>query len=129
MSYNLLALHGGDVVCADEMTDAMQASIDGVIAAIKRVYNEKGQIVPASGALLDAAWDAYNALDDQLKALVPNLKDLEAADTVYVVVSAIDNLGEITLDSADEIASVRGDRKSTRLNSSHPLSSRMPSSA
>ena len=56
MSYNLLALHGGDVVCADEMTDAMQASIDGVIAAIKRVYNEKGQIVPASGALLDAAF-------------------------------------------------------------------------
>ena len=111
MSYNLLALHGGDVVCADEMTDAMQASIDGVIAAIKRVYNEKGQIVPASGALLDAAWDAYNALDDQLKALVPNLKDLEAADTVYVVVSAIENLGEITLDSADEIASVRGDYK------------------
>lgn len=95
----------------DEMTDACRPASTASSRPSKRVYNEKGQIVPASGALLDAAWDAYNALDDQLKALVPNLKDLEAADTVYVVVSAIENLGEITLDSADEIASVRGDYK------------------
>ena len=41
-----------------------------------------------------------------------------------------DNTAQAVLDSFESICNIRGlDRKSTRLNSSHPTTSRMPSSA
>ena len=41
----------------------------------------------------------------------------------------IDNLSNSSADVVDNIEKVSGDRKSTRLNSSHDRQSRMPSSA
>lgn len=56
---------------------------------------------------IDAARNAYNALTDEQKALVNNYSDLTHAEEVYKhvdeVVKAIDNIGNVTLDSGDEI--------------------------
>ncbi|MHB1452619.1 MAG: hypothetical protein ACYCYM_01515 [Saccharofermentanales bacterium] len=107
MTLDLLSLHGGEVVCADEISDTQIAALQTVIDKINDVYTDDWQIVPASGDRLAEAFDAYNNLEASIKALVSNLNDLYVADEVYNVVSEIDSLGTITLESADEIASIR----------------------
>lgn len=111
MEYDLLALHGGNVVCADEITDAQRAELEAVVAAIVNIYNEKGQIDAASGAKIEAAWALYNKLPADIKALVSNVKQLETADLVYQVVDAIEHIGTVTLDSKELIESIRSDYK------------------
>ena len=67
---------------------------------------------------------------DTNKARVEHLT--ESYDVLGIVGngSSITTLAEAGIEDADVFIAVTGsDRKSTRLNSSHPLSSRMPSSA
>ena len=45
------------------------------------------------------------------------------------IVTAVENAISTKVSGFKEFTSTRGDRKSTRLNSSHPTTSRMPSSA
>lgn len=111
VEYDLLALHGGDVVCGDEITDEQRAKLESVVAAIINIYNQKGQIDAASGEKIEAAWDLYNKLPADLKALVPDLKQLEKADEVYRVVDAIEHIGTVTLESKDLIENVRAKYK------------------
>ena len=68
-----------------------------------------GEITPGSGAALDEARSAYDALPENVRALVSSYSQLEAAEASYqeatsavtAVQDAIDGLGEITVDSRD----------------------------
>lgn len=111
VSFDLLSLHGGQVVCADEMTDEMRKELEATIQAIENIFNEEGKIDETAGPRIEAAWAAYDELSSELQPLVPNMADLETADIVYVVVESIEGLGTITLDSADDIEAVRTEYK------------------
>ena len=109
--YDLLAAHGGNVACADEISEAQRKELEAVVAAIVNIYNAKGQIDAASGAKIEAAWALYNKLPADIKAFVSNLKQLENADLVYQVVDAIEQIGTVTLESKELIESIRADYK------------------
>ena len=107
ISVDVLALHGGDVVCADDLTPAQQTKIDTVVNAIYDIYGENWSITPASEAKIENANNVYDSLDDDLLSLVPNLQDLETAEEVMPVVKMINELGEINLTSGDDIEAIR----------------------
>ena len=87
----------------------MQAQAQEVSSLIDSI----GEITPGSGEALDAARTAYNALPENVRTLVDNFSMLEDAETsfqdataaVTEVKDAIDNLGEITVDSREAIDS------------------------
>ena len=106
-SYDLVAIHGGNVVCAEDLTEEMEKDLNEVIEAIFAIYDGNWQIQPSAEAAYNKAWDLYDALPVEVQALVANYSDLVVATDVLEVVLAIDNLGTITLESGDEIEEVR----------------------
>ena len=73
----------------------------------------------AAGAHTAHAGEVEDAIADKLTAAIPGLKISDVRK------SEAEGLYEVYSNNGDTIL----DRKSTRLNSSHPSSSRMPSSA
>ncbi len=106
-SYDLVAIHGGNVVCAEDLTDEMEKDLNEVIEAIYAIYDGNWQIQPSAEAAYNKAWDLYDALPEEVQSLVANYADLVVATDVLEVVLAIDSLGTITLESGDEIEDVR----------------------
>ena len=99
-------------------------SDEAAAAAVTDLINGIGAIsyTTESKALIDAAREAYNALTDAQKALVPNYATLVAAEQVYeqlkaeaeadqkaanVVIDLIDQIGEVTLASEPAINAAR----------------------
>lgn len=85
---------------------------------VKSLIDEIGEVTyPASGNKINAARSAYDALtNDEQRARVTNYATLTAAETAYeelkvnganAVSNMINNLGEATLDSEDEVVAAR----------------------
>ena len=107
IAINIDSIHGGDVVCAEDLTQNQLNTLQKVIFAINDIYNEKWQIVPEAESKFAKAIELYENLPMEMRALVANLKDLDTAETVMEVVLEIEDIGEVTLDSGDIIQSVR----------------------
>ncbi len=107
IAINIDSIHGGDVVCAEDLTQNQLSTLQKVILAINDIYNEKWQIVPEAESKFAKAVELYEGLPMEMRALVANLKDLDTAETVMDVVLEIDDIGEVTLDSGDIIQSIR----------------------
>ena len=103
MKLDLIAMHGGQEICADEVTDEVLATINSTIETIKAIFNEKGQITLASYENIKKARELYEALDDYVKGIVENYQDLVDAEEIFEIVKAIDGIGTVTLDKAKVI--------------------------
>ncbi|MBQ8684021.1 MAG: hypothetical protein IJ518_05865 [Clostridia bacterium] len=104
MELNLIAIHSGKEICADDVTPEVLAEINGTIETIKAIFNEKGQVTPASRKTLIKARELYEALDDYVKGVVENYQDLVDAEEIYEIVEAIAGIGTVTVEKADAIA-------------------------
>ena len=87
------------------------AQIQAQAQQVIDLIDDIGEITPGSGAVLDEARVAYDALPENVRAFVSNYGQLEDAEASYqeatsavtAVEDAIDGLGEITVDSRDDM--------------------------
>ncbi len=87
------------------------AQIQAQAQQVIDLIDDIGEITPGSGAVLDGARVAYDALPENVRAFVSNYGQLEDAEASYqeatsavtAVEDAIDGLGEITVDSRDDM--------------------------
>ena len=98
-SINLRSLHGGEAACADLISDTELARATAVMEQIQAI----GTIGPGSRGAVEAARTGYDALTAPLQTLVTNYETLTLAETVLPVVEAFGKLGNVTLESADDI--------------------------
>lgn len=95
---------------AEADTAAMQTQVDEVIAMINALY----PLSVYSGAAINEARAAYDALPEEAKALVTNYQSLVDAESVYPyyveadpVITMISAIGTVTLDSESLIQAAR----------------------
>ena len=99
--------------------------------AIRSVGDQAGRLQAITEAYLESIESVIrlSAFEDDL----PVPPDLQAVRSAAIsIVSGLDVIKRLLLEwdqAADPETILRTDRKSTRLNSSHPTTSRMPSSA
>ena len=120
-----LATAGNDVIaCAETGTGKTAAFL---VSIIQRFLREGPVRTPATRALILAPTrELAVQIEDQVQGL-----------TYHTKISSIAVFGGVPMDiqeralkaNVDIVVATPGDRKSTRLNSSHSLTSRMPSSA
>ena len=87
------------------------AQIQAQAQQVIDLIDDIGEITPGSGAVLDEARVAYDALPENVRTFVSNYGQLEDAEASYqeatsavtAVEDAIDGLGEITVDSRDDM--------------------------
>lgn len=103
LDMDLVAMHGGEEICADEVTDEEIGAVNQVIETIRSIFNAQGQVTMASASAIQKARAAYQALDDFLKGIVENYQDLLYAEEVFDLVEAIDNIGTVTLEKIEAI--------------------------
>lgn len=72
--------------------EALYVDVDAVVTAINAIYP---LIYPDSQTAIELARDAYNALTNEQKALVPNAGLLTAAQEMYAVLEAISKIAAI----------------------------------
>lgn len=99
MSYDIMSVHGGDEICADEISAPELLKATKAIDSIKAI----GTIKAGSDATIKTARGLYTALPTQIKGLVYNLNILTTAETVYPTVKAISDIGKVTINSKDDI--------------------------
>ncbi|MBQ8684020.1 MAG: leucine-rich repeat protein [Clostridia bacterium] len=95
MSFDLLAVHGGERECTDAMTAAQLSAVTDVLGKIDAAYDANGQITIESAAALIAARLGYEALPSAHKVLV-DVSRLTDAETVYTVVNTINSIGPVS---------------------------------
>ena len=87
------------------------AQIQAQAQQVIDLIDDIGEITPGSSAVLDEARVAYDALPENVRTFVSNYGQLEDAEASYqeatsavtAVEDAIDGLGEITVDSRDDM--------------------------
>ena len=95
----------------------LKAPDDPAVVAVKELIDAIGEVTLDSGDAIDAARAAYDKLPDAKKALVDNYEKLTAAEEAYTALvdataakavdDLIDAIGEVTLESGDEIKAAR----------------------
>lgn len=111
IAYNSLTEDQKALVDSLAILEAAEKSYNDLHAVntVKALINNIGELSYTDECKdkIDAARNAYEALNDEQKALVNNYSDLTHAEEVYKhvdeVVKAIDNIGNVSLDSGDKI--------------------------
>ena len=94
-----------------------------VMDAAQKVESTKGEVIVCS-----VKEEMKQSPIEILKSeVIEKTKNIEDEDVLVVAGRGVRNEKDVKM--CEELAKALGDRKSTRLNSSHPSSSRMPSSA
>ena len=108
-----------------EVHDAREEHLPRLNMEADDAYNLRLKMTPWFGA----TWRTIIALRGMIFRRPP---DIEVPDSIEPLLTDIDNAGTSFTSFAQKVALddlIVGDRKSTRLNSSHMSESRMPSSA
>lgn len=100
---------------AESTYQALKAAADKEAAAgVDQLIENIGTVTLGSKNVIEAARDAYNALDAGQKAYVTKLSILKSAESTYAELAAaahvdelIENIGTVTLDSKEAIEAAR----------------------
>ena len=134
-------VNAGDLPVYDDIDPELREAVEDVIQNRKRNYSPTERLVDLAPKfkgdksqvkVADLAWRSLPVAGRIAHALVHGITEFIEADTEEARQQAVRPLHVIEgplMDGMNIVGDLFGDRKSTRLNSSHVLRSRMPSSA